>query len=176
MTHVTWRLTAKNWDQLQNHTLSNRVCAAFYLPSVHKWNEPSCLYSLAAEHLHTVAVTPFLSVHFSGLSCPGWLVKYQGGLPSMWAPGRNAPLIRFWILARYILLACLYRTLPHLSFFLHVFLTYLLHYLTFRLRIDPFHFQAGYLKRRLNLALVLLFCIVVHFFLIGECMLLWCWV
>ena len=29
MTHVTCRLTAKNWDQLQNPTLGNRVWATF---------------------------------------------------------------------------------------------------------------------------------------------------
>jgi len=29
MTHVTCRLTAKNWDQLRNPTLGNRVWAAF---------------------------------------------------------------------------------------------------------------------------------------------------
>ena len=40
------------------------------------------------------------------------------------APGRNAPLIQFLILALYILFACLYSMLPHLSFFLHFLLTY----------------------------------------------------
>jgi len=35
----------------------------------------------------------------------------------MLAPGRNAPLIRFLILALYILFACLCRMLPHLSCF-----------------------------------------------------------
>jgi len=36
MTHVTCRLTAKNWDQLWNPTLGNRVWAAFtfYVESV----------------------------------------------------------------------------------------------------------------------------------------------
>ena len=29
MTHVTCRLTAKNWDQLRNPTLGNRVWATF---------------------------------------------------------------------------------------------------------------------------------------------------
>ena len=29
MTHVTCRLTAKNWDQLRNPTLCNRVWATF---------------------------------------------------------------------------------------------------------------------------------------------------
>ena len=55
--------------------------------------------------------------------------------------------------------------LPHLSFFLYFFLTYLLPYL-FLLRIDPLCFQARCRKRRLNLALVFLclFCVVVFAF------------
>jgi len=44
--------------------------------------------------------------------------------------------------AIYILLACLYRILPHLPFSFTVFLTYLLPYLSFLLRIDPLRFQA----------------------------------
>jgi len=59
------------------------------------------------------------------------------------AAGLNAPLIRFFISALYKLFACLYHTLRHLPFFLHLFLTYLLSYLSFPLRIDPLHFQAG---------------------------------
>jgi len=31
MTHVTYRLTAKNRDQLRNPTLGNRVWAAFFI-------------------------------------------------------------------------------------------------------------------------------------------------
>ena len=54
----------------------------------------------------------------------------------VWSPGCNALLIRFLISAL-LLFACLYRTFPHLSFFLHFFLTYLLPYLSFHLRIDP---------------------------------------
>ena len=63
--------------------------------------------------------------------------------------------------------------LPHLSFFLHIFLTYLLPYLSCRLRIDPLHFQAGCRKRQLNLALVFFVFILCcsAFVLIGECML-----
>ena len=33
MTHVTYRLTAKNRDQLQNRTLGNRVWATFFIVS-----------------------------------------------------------------------------------------------------------------------------------------------
>ena len=64
------------------------------------------------------------------------------------SPGRNAPVIWFLILALCVLFACLYRMLPHSSFFLHVFFTYLLPYLSFPLRIDPLRFQAGCRKRR----------------------------
>ena len=63
--------------------------------------------------------------------------------------------------------------LPHLSFVLHFFLTCLLPYLPFPLRIDPLHFQAGCRIWRLNLAFVffvfILCCGV--FLLIGECVL-----
>jgi len=63
--------------------------------------------------------------------------------------------------------------LPHLSFFLYFFLTYILPYLSFSLRIDPLCFQAECRKRRLNLAVVFvmcLFCVVVHFFsLVNAC-------
>jgi len=34
MTHITYRLTAKNRDQLQNPTLGNRVWAAFFTTSI----------------------------------------------------------------------------------------------------------------------------------------------
>ena len=46
------------------------------------------------------------------------------------APRCYVPLIRFLILALYILFACFYRMLPHLSFFLHFLFTYLLPYLS----------------------------------------------
>jgi len=81
----------------------------------------------------------------------------------MRAPGRNAPFIRFLISALYIV-CFLYRMLPHLSCFLHFFLTYRLPYLSFPQRIDPLHFQAGCRKRRLNLPLDFRVCVVVHFF------------
>ena len=48
--------------------------------------------------------------------------------------------------------------LPHLSFFLHFFITYFVPYVSFPLRIDPLRFQARYYKRQLNLFLCL-FCI-----------------
>ena len=85
-------------------------------------------------------------------------------------PGLNAPLIRFQISALYILFACLCS--PTYPFFSLLFLTYLLPYLSFPLKIDPLRFRAGCHKRRLNLALVFLclFCVVVHFFwLVNAC-------
>ena len=89
----------------------------------------------------------------------------------MRAPGRNAPLIRFLISVLYLLFVCLYRMLSHLSFF-HFFLTYLLPYLLFPLRIGVLRFQAGCRKRRQILALVFLclFCVLVHiFWLVNVC-------
>ena len=51
---------------------------------------------------------------------------------------RNVPLIPVSISALCILFACLYRILPHLSFFLHFFLTYLLPYFSFENKPAPF--------------------------------------
>ena len=77
------------------------------------------------------------------------------------APGHNAALISFLILALYTVFACLYSMLPHLSFFLHFFLL---------ISSLIFSFEVECHKRRLNLALffcvyfVFIFCVVVHFF------------
>ena len=88
----------------------------------------------------------------------------------MRAPGHNAPLIRFLILALCMLFACLYHMLPHLSF-LHFFLTCLLPYLSFPLRIGPLRFEAGFCERRLNLALFFVFilCCSIFFPLMNAC-------
>ena len=57
--------------------------------------------------------------------------------------------------------------LPHII--LHLFLTYLIPYISFPLTSHPLRFQAGCRKRRLNMALVFgSFCLVVHL-LIGDC-------
>ena len=65
----------------------------------------------------------------------------------------------------YILFACLYRRLPHLFFFSSLFLTYLLPYSSFPLRIDPLCFQTRCRNGRLNMVSFLcLFCVVMHFF------------
>ena len=85
---------------------------------------------------------------------------------------RGVPLIQFLISVLYILLACLYRMLLHLSFFPSRFPYLSPPYLSFPSRIDPLCFQAGCRKRRLNLALVFLclFCSVIRFFwLVNVC-------
>jgi len=84
------------------------------------------------------------------------------GLSPVWDPGLNAPLIQFLISALFIVFACLYRMLPSPVILFSSFFSYL----SFTLRIDPLCFQAGCLKRQLNLALVFLylFYVVVHFF------------
>jgi len=59
--------------------------------------------------------------------------------------------------------------------FFFTFVTYLLSYLSFPLRIDPLCFQVGFHKRRLNLTLVFVFISCCNTFLqIDECMLLLC--
>jgi len=81
------------------------------------------------------------------------------------------PLIQFWISALYVLFLFISYASP-LIFFCSLFLTYLLPYLSFLLRIDPLLFQAGCRKRWLYLALdfCVLFCVVVRFFwLLNAC-------
>ena len=51
-------------------------------------------------------------------------------------------------------LRCIFLRRPHLPFSLHFFLTYLLPYLSFPLRIDPLRLRDGCRRTRLNLALV----------------------
>jgi len=81
---------------------------------------------------------------------------------------------QFLVLTLYIciLFACLYRMFSHLSMFLHFFLTYFLPYLSYALRVDPLHFQAGCRKKvtKPGFSLLCLFCVVVHFFwLVNAC-------
>jgi len=62
-----------------------------------------------------------------------------------------------------------------LNLFLRFFLTYLLLYLPFPLRIIPLRFRAGCRKKRLNLAIVFVFILCCSIFLvIGEYVLLLC--
>ena len=66
------------------------------------------------------------------------------------APGCNAPLIRWF--QHYIYCLLVYLASPtYFLFCLLIFLTYLLPYLPFPLRIGPLHFQAGGHKWRPNL-------------------------
>ena len=76
---------------------------------------------------------------------------------------------RFWHYI-YCLLVYIVRFSSY-PFFFTLFLTYLLPYLSFPLRLDPLGFQAASCKRRLNLASVFcLFCITVLFFwLLNAC-------
>ena len=109
------------------------------------------------------------------------------------APGHNAPLIRFLILALYSLLVYIlcfptfiwvsasvsvfymsvnisvsFPTYTPFSLFPYLFLPYL----SFPLKVDSIHYKAGCHKRRLNVALVFLclFRVVVHlFWLVNVC-------
>jgi len=93
---------------------------------------------------------------------------------TIWAPGHNAPLIRFFLFQHYIYCLLIYITCFPAYHFSSLFLTYLLTYLSFPLRIDLHHFQAGCRKKRLNLALDFFVFILFSstLLLIGECMLL----
>ena len=78
------------------------------------------------------------------------LVPAYPGCPGSKAVKRSSSLLLLFILyASQVILFC------------SLFLSYLLPYLSFPLRIDPLHFQEGCCKMRLNLALVL----VVYFVL-----------
>jgi len=67
MIHVTCRLTAKNWDQLRNPTLGNRVWATFtflqheYVAQVY-WQQLVLVYGV-------VGVLVFLSVWSEVQTC-----------------------------------------------------------------------------------------------------------
>ena len=71
-----------------------------------------------------------------------------------------------------VYIICLFTSYAsHLSFFLHFFLTYLLPYLSFPLRILPLCFQAGRHKRWPNLGFFgcfSLFCLIVFLFLMHD--------
>ena len=66
MIHVTCRLTAKNRYQLQNHTLGNRVCAAFTFFTFYSYLQ-HCVYGWITGH-NRIAKGHFLQItcHF----CP----------------------------------------------------------------------------------------------------------
>jgi len=58
MTHVTYRLTAKNRDQLQNSMLGNRVWATFTFFTYFKL-KLTILFNLAAEKPHFLFGEPW---------------------------------------------------------------------------------------------------------------------
>jgi len=68
-------------------------------------------------------------------------------------PGHNAPSSHLLILALYILFACLHCLLPPLILFFTFFLTYLLPYLSFPLRILVSDIAIFVLKRDVKLQL-----------------------
>ena len=80
-----------------------------------------------------------------------------------WFRGIMRPWLDFWFW-RYICLFILYAS--PLIIFSSLFLTYLLPYLSFPLRIDPLHFQAGCHKKttKHGFSFLCLCCVVVHFF------------
>ena len=63
MTHITCRLTVKNWDQLRNSTLGSRVWATFTL---------FCYPVLGSSHAAANAGSATLSAYVSLLLFPVW--------------------------------------------------------------------------------------------------------
>ena len=177
MTHVICRLTAKNLDQLRNPTLSNRVWATFLLELRNKTGAFSGSNP-----------APVLGASRCSWLWAGWCVSVHRGAEVVrrWsagracARGRTTPLLPRVLSNEEELRKRRSAHLPihvnvswvglshdiHMLPYLHFFLTYLLPYLSFPLRIDPLRFQIGCYKRWLNLALVLfvLFYVVLYFF------------
>jgi len=140
ITHITCRLTAKNWDQLQNPTLSNRVWATFtfFISSVSvigcslplrvwsvlqarsvwiSWHGTVAISAVACrKRASSSTVTPIPPSFRCFFSARQKSRQYLAVLPRV-----GAPLIWFLILALYICIVCFFfnRMLPHLPFFLH---------------------------------------------------------
>ena len=168
MTYVICRLTAKNLDQLRNPTLSNRVWATFLLELRNKTGAFSGSNP-----------APVLGASRCSWLWGGWCVSVHRGAEVVrrWsagracARGRTTPLLprvlsneeelrkrRSAHLPIHVNVSWvgLSHDIHMLPPYLHFFLTYLLPYLSFPLRIDPLRFQIGCYKRWLNLALVCL--------------------
>ena len=101
-----------------------------------------------------------------------WIENHQGFTRVTWAvtaPFRLWSVMRpwfdfwFWHYILFLYIVCF----PTFPFFLYFFLTHLLPYLFFPLRIDLLHFHARRHKRRLDLALVF-FSVVVYFFWLAS--------
>ena len=137
------------------------VCWSWQWVLQNSWRDQDIeLWTRVGPRNHVLGVIQILPKEGGNFGCKR---HNTAELRPMRALGCNAPWIRFLIFfALYILFACLCCMLPHL------FLTYLLPYLSFLLRIDPLHFEARCCRRWLNLALV--FCVIVHFFgLVNVC-------
>ena len=108
----------------------------------------ACLMRLESGFECCIIYTlPFLLLDCHYVNCTVYMLRAPCGLR-----GIMRSWFDFLILVLYILCACFYHMLLHLSFF------FTFPYLSlFLLRIDPLHFQARCRKRRLNLALV--FCV-----------------
>ena len=81
-------------------------------------------------------------------------MHYRPRSPRCRLQGVLCPWFDFWFRRYIISFACLYVSS---IFFLNFFLTHLLPYLSFPLKIDPHRFQVGCRKRRLKLSLVFVF-------------------
>jgi len=62
MTHVTCRLTAKNWDQLRDPTFGNRVWAAYTFYPARSLDDLVVPREVHCWAIHRVTVTKFRSV------------------------------------------------------------------------------------------------------------------
>ena len=88
---VNLPLKRSEWHVLTRITqfFGTSTCQPATHTFIHEWNEPSCLYSRAAEHHRTLAGTHFPSTQDWRLSWPGWLVTYRG---DMSAARRRPPI------------------------------------------------------------------------------------
>ena len=83
MTHVTRRLTAKNWDQLRAPTLGNRVfvifqCSSNYLGGISA-RKPSIYLDILVLELLILHTHPFNGL-FSGTTQVSWYHKGKTNL------------------------------------------------------------------------------------------------
>jgi len=69
-THITCRLTAKNWDQLRNPTLVNRVWATFYkLP----FYQQGMQHGLVGPYIYDCLIVPLVTLRrqeYRSSQCP----------------------------------------------------------------------------------------------------------
>ena len=89
MTHVTCRLTAKNWDQLRNLTLGNRVWATFtfFSAAVHATIGSGCgVYVESGGQVASYCASPSSSAashsHQQARHAPPYAAGYAQTLPA----------------------------------------------------------------------------------------------